>query len=112
VQVNLDALKSGLDLLTDALKVVKGLRDFLPKGKERDQIESKVADAEKQFALAESQIALGLGYRLCQCTFPPQIMLKSGSGDGNEVACPKCGAYFPRRNRPTRAITGFDPFDE
>jgi hypothetical protein len=110
--MDLDALKNGIGLATDVLKVVKGLRDLLPKGKERDQIESKVADAEKQFALAESQIALGRGYRLCQCTFPPQIMLRSGSGDGNEVACPKCGAHFPPRNRPTRAIRSFDPFDE
>jgi hypothetical protein len=111
VQINLDALKSGLGLLTDVLKAVKGLRDLLPKGKERDQIESKVADAEKQFALAESKIASSLGYQLCQCTFPPQIMLKKGSGDGNEVTCPKCGAYFPPRNRPTRAIGDFDPFN-
>jgi hypothetical protein len=111
VQINLDALKNGLSLLTDALKAVKGVRDLLPKGKERDQIESKVTDAEKQFALAESQIAASLGYRLCQCTFPPQIMLKKGSGDENEVVCPKCGAYFPPRNRPTSAIGNFDPFD-
>ncbi|MFZ0678361.1 hypothetical protein [Candidatus Binatus sp.] len=105
MNLDLDALKSGLGLLTGVLKAVKGLRDLLPKGKERDQIESKVVDAEKQLALAESQIALGLGYRLCQCTFPPKIMLKSGSGDRNDVACPKCGVHHPPRNRRTFAIT-------
>jgi hypothetical protein len=57
MNLDLDALKSGLGLLTDVLNAVKGLRDLLPKGKERDQIESKVADAEKQFAIAESEIA-------------------------------------------------------
>ena len=62
MNLDLDALKSGIGLLTDVLKAVKGLRDLLPKGKARDQVESKVADAEKQLALAESQIALGLGY--------------------------------------------------
>jgi hypothetical protein len=111
VQINLDALKDGLGLLADVLKAMKGWRDLFPKGKERDQIEAKVADAEKRLALAESQIAASLGYRLCQCTFPPQIMLKKGSGDKNEVVCPKCGAYFPPRNRPTCAIGDFDPYD-
>jgi hypothetical protein len=106
MNLDLDALKNGIGLATDVLKLFKGLRDWLPKGKERDQIESKVADAEKQFALAESQIALGLGYRLCQCTFPPQKMLKApGSGDRNEVLCQKCGAHFPPRNRRKFAIT-------
>jgi hypothetical protein len=49
MNLDLDALKNGLGLLTDVLKAVKGLRDLLPRGKERDQIESKVAEAEKQF---------------------------------------------------------------
>jgi hypothetical protein len=104
MSINLDGLKSGLALVTDVLKTMKGVKDLWPKGKERDQIESKVADAEKQLKLAESQIASSLGFRLCQCAFPPEVMLKPTGTDGNQVVCPKCGAHWPSRNRRQRAI--------
>ncbi|MGM0631771.1 MAG: hypothetical protein ACQETO_01205 [Pseudomonadota bacterium] len=38
--------------------------------------------------LAEIEMAARLGYLLCQCTWPPQIMVMSG--DGELFTCPRC----------------------
>jgi hypothetical protein len=112
VSVDLQSIKVGIGLFHEALESLKALKDFLPKGTKRDQVEAKLADAGRQIALGESQLALSLGYKLCKCTFPPTIMLRTGLIDGREnCSCPQCGADSVNRSRPTKAITQFDPFD-
>jgi hypothetical protein len=105
------SIELGIGLIRESLDSLKSLKDLFPKGTKREQVEFKLADAERQIELAESQIALSLGYKLCKCTFPPAIMLRNGLVDGREnLSCPKCGADSVLRNRSTKAITDFDVF--
>jgi len=58
-----------------ALAIIRGAIPLLPKGKDRDKAEINVEQAEKAIKSSEAALAKALGYHLCQCTFPPQIML-------------------------------------
>jgi hypothetical protein len=96
-----EALKSGLGLFKDAISIAKGAKDLLPSGKEKDTIAQSLEAAERATQLAEAQIAQALGYHLCQCTFPPQIMLSKGyQGYGERFECPKCRKGWPPPEEP------------
>jgi hypothetical protein len=60
--------KSGLDLLRSAWAL-------LPKGAEKDRIARKLEEAELALELSNAKLAKELGFRLCQCRFPPLPML-------------------------------------
>ena len=65
----------------------------LPDGPEKVELQKQLAEAQKATALAEVQAARGLGYNLCQCTWPPQIMLSlppQQPKDPLVFECPKC----------------------
>jgi len=91
----MDSVKLGLSLFSDAIGLANSVKNTLPESKEKDSIEKSLFEADKAAKLAEAQIANALGYTLCQCTFPPQIMLSKGYKDTNyrhkeEFVCPKC----------------------
>jgi hypothetical protein len=87
VQGWLVAGKTALDLLKSALP-------FLPKGKDRDEIERKIEQATEALARSDAALAKQLGYTLCQCTFPPQIMLWDKAT--RKSVCPKCNDRSPQ----------------
>lgn len=58
-----------------AIELLKAAYAALPSGAQRDKIEAKVRTAEDMLNRSDAKLARDLGYRLCQCTFPPQIML-------------------------------------
>ncbi|MBI3813859.1 MAG: hypothetical protein HY279_05255 [Nitrospinae bacterium] len=95
------AVKSTLSLLKNAIGLVKDAKDLLPAGNEKTVITQTLEEAEKAAKLAEVQIAKSLGYNLCQCTFPPQIMLSIGYEVYSErFKCPNCGKIFPNKRPP------------
>ena len=47
----------------------------LPKGDEKDRIATKLEQAELALELSNAKLAKELGFRLCQCQFPPKPML-------------------------------------
>ena len=61
-----------------ALKlVVSTIKEFigiLPKSKKKE-VDQSLQELSKKLELAEPQIAKGLGYELCKCKWPPQIMV-------------------------------------
>ncbi len=89
----------GIEELSEALALAKaaisGLKEVLPliRGKQdRGRIEKALEQAEKAFEIAEGKAAKELGYQLCLCTFPPQIMLLKPNKKGDrQWKCPKCG---------------------
>jgi hypothetical protein len=91
--------KNGVDMLRTTVGLVRDVRDVLPAGVQRDAITSAIDQSASQLQLAEAQIAVGLGYELCRCAFPPTIMLTVGHLSGRGVPprtgpvyeCPKCG---------------------
>jgi hypothetical protein len=74
----MESVKMGVSLLGESIGLIKKTKDLLPESEEKDAISKSLVEADKAAKLAESQIALALGYKLCQCTFPPQIMLSKG----------------------------------
>jgi hypothetical protein len=97
------AVKAAFDSLRSAISLVKDVRS-LDGGSEQQQkaIDSALATAATNTAIAEAQLAQALGYELCKCEFPPTPMktvgyfgLSAGSAGrraGDPVyECPKCG---------------------
>lgn len=80
-----------------ALDIIKGVRDVLPKG-EAEKVDVEIGKAEKQLALSEAEVAKALGYKLCKCEFPPNIMLKDPRS--GKMVCPKCHDQWPP-NKPS-----------
>jgi hypothetical protein len=62
------ASKAAVDLLKSAYKA-------LPAGEKRSEVENKVRIAEQILERSDSKLAKELGFNLCKCTWPPQIML-------------------------------------
>ena len=86
-----------LQAMSNALSVIKGAKDLLPSGPERDAADAAIGQAEQAVRLAEAQAARQLGYPICRCTFPPQIMLMK---EPDRYSCPGCG----RIHDPTPTI--------
>jgi hypothetical protein len=98
-------LKDYVSLSKDALDLLRSAYDALPKGDQRDKAEKAVEAAATLLARSDAKLAKDLGYKLCQCTFPPQPMLWREA----ETAwvCPRreCGHKIGRDHRP-KVITG------
>ena len=79
------------------IALLREAKDVLPDGPNRTSLEQTLEQADKNSKLAEAQIAQALGHRLCQCTFPPQIMLKTGSSraHGDHFQCPNGHTWPP-----------------
>jgi hypothetical protein len=95
----LDTTRDAIELFRAALSLSRDVQQALPKGEQAEAIAKALDEAEKKARLAEAQIAKALGYKLCQCTFPPQIMLLCRD-DGAHPAvaefhrCSACGREF------------------
>lgn len=96
------AIPSVLGTITGIIALFKEAKDLLPEGNNRTQIKNEIEQAERQIKLAESQIAKVLGYPICRCTFPPQIMLLSGqkSDKYNKYKCANCDREYPPEFEP------------
>lgn len=94
----LSAAKTTLDLF-------KGLKDLIPKGAAADKAQKQIEEAEKALQTSEAELAKALGFRLCRCTFPPQIMLWNKAERAN--FCPACGDRYPPKQKPNPNPGGF-----
>ena len=74
----MQAVKTGFDTLRTALGLIKDVQGIMPAGEKKDAVAASLAEASTQLKLAQAQIAQGLGYKLCRCTFPPTPMLEVG----------------------------------
>lgn len=95
------------EFLADAgqfLSVFKQAKDLLPESKEKDEAAQALETAESSFKVAEAQLAQSMGFELCQCSWPPHIMLYRQELD--EYHCSECGnaktRLQPRRERQSR----------
>ena len=82
----------------DVLDILKTLGGLLPKGEKADAAKERLDQAEKALRASEAELAKALGYNLCQCTFPPQIMLSKGrhaTHDQEIFECPRCSKQEP-----------------
>src|SRR4051812_40633159 len=87
---------------SEALVLLKTLYPLLPT-QNRDEVEAKIAAAEEALQKANVALAQSWEYKLCQCTFPPQIMLWREREKGHYCPRPECGrntASFARDLKP------------
>lgn len=83
----LGAAKTLLDLF-------KGIKSELPAG-EAAKAQAGIEKAEAAMKTTEAEIAKALGFKLCKCTFPPQVMLWNEQKKTN--VCPACNHQYPPR---------------
>ena len=98
-------LKEYVSTSKDALELLRAAYRVLPKGEQRDKAQEAVEAAATLLARSDAKLAKDLGYKLCQCTFPPQPMLwREAEG---ALVCPntQCGHKIARNERPN-VITG------
>ncbi|HYL31983.1 MAG TPA: hypothetical protein VEU53_02390 [Stellaceae bacterium] len=100
----LAGIKSSMDTIRSVLELFKDAKESLPDSTLKASITESLGRADRGIRLGEAQIAQVLGYHLCQCTYPPQIMFGVGLttlGD-ERFQCPRCKKLKP----PDRAVTG------
>jgi len=68
--MDVTAITAGLTLVNKGLQTIKGLLGLLPDEK-KTAISNELEQAEQNLKIGEAQIAQGLGYKICQCTWPP-----------------------------------------
>jgi len=49
--------------------------EMLPSGDDKEAVGHKIKEAEQALVRADARLAKELGYPLCECTFPPSLML-------------------------------------
>jgi len=92
---------TAITLALKAISMFKQIKDLMPSSPEKKVAEETLKEAESAFRIAEAQAAKGLGYKICKCTWPPQIMLSIGIHDDREkYQCPKCRKILPNKSPP------------
>jgi hypothetical protein len=81
-------ITSILGIARAAIDIGKEAKELLPEGQDKSNIETRLVKTEKELAIAEAETAKELGYDICKCTFPPQIMLFNK--DSGASQCPNC----------------------
>jgi hypothetical protein len=75
------------------IDIFKGIKSELPAGEKAEKAQAGIDKAEAALKTAEADVAKTLGFKLCKCTFPPQIMLWKENLKTN--VCPSCGHEYP-----------------
>ncbi|KAA0226938.1 hypothetical protein EDS67_18665 [candidate division KSB1 bacterium] len=89
--MDITGLTAAIELGSKAISIFKKAKDLLPDSPDKEAVDKGFAEAEQAFRLAEAKAAKELGYQLCRCTWPPQIMLSIGHEEyGEKFQCPKC----------------------
>ena len=78
----------------DAVDILKSAYSLLPKGQGREDLGKKIEEVEELLKRSDAKLAKELGFPLCQCEFPPQIML--WKKDRKKNVCPECDDVYPR----------------
>ncbi len=74
--MDIDSLSKGIGLVSTTITTLKKLKDLIPSGDKKHDVEQKLEEAEKNLKIAEAEIAKGFNYQLCQRHFPPGILLE------------------------------------
>ena len=86
--MDIDSLTKGLGLISTAITTLKKLKELIPSGDKKQDVEQKLEEAEKNIKVAEAEIAKGFNYQLCHRHFPPGILLEIGPFKSK---CDTCG---------------------
>ncbi len=90
----MDEIKVYFSAASQVLSIFKQAKDLLPESKEKDEASKALVKAESSFKAAEAQFAQSMGFELCQCAWPPNIMILKHEHD--EYQCKECGNAITR----------------
>jgi hypothetical protein len=85
----LSAGKSVVDIMKSAM-------DLMPKGSDKESLARKILETEKAIKRADATLAKELGYSICECDWPPEIMLWKEQQQLFVCPNPNCGRTAPR----------------
>ena len=116
LQQVLEAFTKGLTVLKEAIGLVHSANDQLPKNETQKAIQQKVEEAERLIQVGHASVGQSLGFQLCHCTWPPQVMASTGYNEKTQVeqfTCSHCGktVSLSGRKKPGEPIHAFDPYD-
>ena len=105
MDIDFTQLKMAFDMFRSAISLAKDAKDLLPDSDQKTTMIDSLNAASNATALAEAQIAKALDYNLCQCTFPPSIMLSIGFQEESyrvveKFQCPSCKKIYPPKQPP------------
>ena len=72
-----EAYTKGLAGIRGVLELLKDVSTTLPKDAIGRSVEKRIQEVEHALQLANAEMGESLGYPLCRCTWPPQIMVKA-----------------------------------
>ena len=112
----LEGFTKGLTVLKEAVGLVHSANEQLPVGEQQKAIQQKVEKAERLIQAGHAAVGQSLGFQLCHCTWPPQVMTSTGYTKETQVeqfSCPHCGksTSLSGRKKPSEQVTAFDPYD-
>ncbi|MEX2493004.1 MAG: hypothetical protein WD425_14730 [Nitrospirales bacterium] len=112
----LEALTKGLTTVKEAVYLLKSATDQLPPGDTQQAIHEKIEEAERAIQLGHAEMGESLGFQLCHCTWPAQVMASTRYTKETQVeqfTCPNCkkSLSLSGRKNPSERITAFDPYD-
>jgi hypothetical protein len=87
------------------LDMFKNILTLLPKSEKSEQAGQQIEEAERAPQSSKAELAKGLGYRICRCTFLPQIMLWKEKERAS--ICALCGNRYPPKVEVGKLTTGF-----
>lgn len=82
------------------LSLFDKIRTQLPSAAHQSELKEQIALAETALKTTEAELAKKLGYRICRCTFPPQVMLWHQAR--RKDICARCGNVYPPDSPPTQ----------
>lgn len=111
-----EAFTKGLTMVQEAVKVLQAAKDELPEGDRKTAAAKKLDEVEHTLRLAKAEMGGSLGYHLCHCTWPPQVMLSSGYEENTHLErwqCPNCKKVISvhQAAKPKEEGKAFDPYD-
>ena len=111
-----EAYTKGMAAVECALGGLILAKDKLPDGEEKEMVVKNIEEIEHAILHAKAEMGESLGYQLCPCTWPPQIMLREGSSEkqqGVQLKCPNCGKVAKRDlvTGAKKEARAFDPYD-
>ena len=116
LQEVLEAFTKGLTVLKEAIGLVHSANDRLPPGESQAVIQQKIEEAERLIQVGHAAVGQSLGFQLCHCTWPPQVMASTGYNEKTQVeqfTCSNCGKTLSLSGRKKPGVTmhAFDPYD-
>lgn len=96
ISTGISAFRAMIEALRGMLALSKEVKDAIPEGTpQKEAFEQAVKEFNASAEQFKVQLAKEWGYPLCQCSFPPTIMLRTfyeqPPNACDHYACPACG---------------------